>query len=289
MSRPFDITIATCQNLPEPDPDAAPLLDALTATGLTVRTCVWDDPDVDWSLATLTLIRSTWDYHRKHEAFLRWAQSTHAVSPLFNSPEIVRWNSHKNYLLQLPLRGIPVVPTVLIEKGSTLQLSQITTGEDWKKIVVKPAVSAGSFETHVMTADQLDEPTFQRLVQNEDVLVQPYIDSVDHHGERSLIFINGQFTHCIRKHPRFAGDDEHVTGPHTPTPEERAVAERAIHATGEPLLYARVDLIQNAHQKPLVAELEFIEPSLFFRFSDECLHLLTTTLAHHVTQRSTRH
>lgn len=289
MSKPFDVTLVTCQNLPEPDPDAEPLTTALTEAGLTVRTSIWNDPAVDWSQSTITIIRSTWDYYHNRDAFMRWASTVDTVSTLFNSPGTVRWNSHKSYLLQLPLSGIPIVPTVLIERGSTIQLAKIAQSEDWPKIVIKPAVSAASFETHIMTAPNFDQETFQRLTNQGDVLVQPYITSVDHHGEHSLIFIDGQFTHCIRKHPRFAGQDEHVTGPHTPTPQELAIAKHAVNTTGPDLLYARVDLVQNAQNKPAVAELEFIEPSLFLTFSDHALQRFVHTITKHVTQRSTRH
>jgi hypothetical protein len=271
MSSKWDVTIVTCRPLPEIDPDEDPLLDALAEAGLEARLCVWNDVRVDWAACGLTIIRSNWDYHRRRDEFLAWAANVSSVSTLLNPLEVVRWNSHKSYLLQLPMRGVPVVPTVMLERGSGASLEQICRAEGWERIVVKPAVSAGSYGTYVMAADALDEHTYRRLVDVEDVLVQPYVTSVDNYGERSLIFIDGAFSHCIRKHPRFAGDEERVTGPHEPSPQELQVAQRALDCVDASLLYGRVDLVQDTTGSPLVAELELIEPSLFFRFGPEGL------------------
>lgn len=267
----FDVTLVSCNRLPDPDPDEGPLLDALEKAELTVRKCVWDDPDVDWSQSRLTLIWSTWDYYTKRDEFVEWAEDVEQQSTLCNPSKVVRWNSHKRYLLTLPLRGVPVVPTVMIEGDSEVELAEICGHEKWQRIVVKPAVSAGSYETHAMDADDLHDEAYRRLCAAGDVLVQPYVDSVDDYGERSLVYIDGEFTHCVRKQPRFSGDKERVTGPHEPTERELAVADAAMDAVGEPLLYGRVDLVRNDENEPVVAELEVLEPSLFFRCCDDAL------------------
>ena len=283
----YDITLATCLELPEPDFDEAPLLDALADADLNTRVCAWDDPDVDWSQSKLTLIRSTWNYYHRRDHFLRWADAVDAVSTLQNPPSVVRWNSHKSYLLTLPLHGVPTVSTVVVQQGQDVPLEQLCKQEEFTKIVVKPAVSAGSFETHAMNVDNLDTDTYRRLVDQGDVLIQPYMHSVDDYGERSLIFIDGQFTHCIRKHPRFAGEDERITGPHEPTNTELDVARRALGTVEDDLLYARVDLVRSADDQPLVAELELIEPSLFFAQSDDALPRLVEALRRSIDSTDT--
>ncbi|MFN9969178.1 MAG: hypothetical protein ACK58T_04695, partial [Phycisphaerae bacterium] len=35
--------------------------------------------------------------------------------------------------------------------------------------------------------------------------------AVEGHGERALVWIDGEFTHAVRKSPRFAGNDEQVS------------------------------------------------------------------------------
>jgi hypothetical protein len=104
-----------------------------------------------------------------------------------------------------------------------------------------------------------------------------------------LIFIDGECTHCIRKHPRFAGEDEQVTGPHEPTPEELTVARTALKEVSTNLLYGRVDLVEGPDDQPLVAELELIEPSLFFRFSEPALQRFIESIIRQVTALATRH
>ena len=264
--------VVTCAELPEPDADMAPLMAALEVAGLRARQVVWDDATVDWGESSLTVIRSTWDYHRRRDAFVAWAQAAGERSALHNPAAVVTWNTDKRYLLTLALRGVAAVPTAMIEQGSCLKVREICEDQGWRKIVVKPAVSAGSYQTHVMEAGAIDEEVVGALVAAEDVLVQPYIESVDTYGERSLIFIDGKLTHSVRKSPRFAGDDESVSGPHPIDEAEREVGERALRAVGgEGLLYARVDLVRGAGGAPMVAELELVEPSLFFNLCPEAL------------------
>ena len=45
--------------------------------------------------------------------------------------------------------------------------------------------------------------------------------------------------------------------------DEAVLAERVLAAVSEPLLYARIDVARDENQKPLLMELELIEPSLF--------------------------
>jgi hypothetical protein len=86
---------------------------------------------------------------------------------------------------------------------------------------------------------------------------------VEEHGERSLIWIDGAFTHEMRKGARFAGDGQRISGPTVPAAEELAVAEQVIAEAPGPLLYARVDLARDQAGRPHLMELELIEPSLF--------------------------
>jgi glutathione synthase/RimK-type ligase-like ATP-grasp enzyme len=91
--------------------------------------------------------------------------------------------------------------------------------------------------------------------------------AVNTHGERSLVWIDGEITHAIRKSPRFAGGVERVSDGEVPiTPEERAFAEKAIAAApATDLLYGRVDIIRDDDGVLRVMELELVEPSLFFK------------------------
>ena len=83
----------------------------------------------------------------------------------------------------------------------------------------------------------------------------------------------------LRKHPRFAAEEESVSAALPIDDDERRLAEAALATAGAPLLYARVDVARGEDGRPLIMELELIEPSLFLmqhppaleRFADAIL------------------
>ena len=260
----MDVAIASCRELPEPDTDSAPLLAAMRTAGLDAEILAWDDPGADFSRARVTVIRSTWNYPEAPAAFATWIDRTARKTRLFNPAATVRWNLHKGYLLSLAKAGLSVVPTRLVEKGSAVPLSDVMRELAAADVVVKPAVSAGSRKTLRVTDPRAGEAHLAGLVAIEDALVQPYLPSVEGYGERSIIWIDGEFTHAIRKSRRLQGDAESVDGPMPIAAEEADLARRAVLAAPGPLLYARVDMARSASGDPMLMELELIEPSLFF-------------------------
>lgn len=270
----LDVALASCVTLPDPDDDAAPLLDALRAAGMTAEVLAWDDPRADFGRARLTLLRSTWNYPERPADFLAWIDRTAAASIMWNPPQVVKWNVHKGYLLELQKQGVPVVPTELVGRGSDATLEVIAGARGWSDVVIKPAISAGSRGT--MRARDFAAirgrggDHLRALLRDGDVLVQPYVASVEGHGERSMVWIDGEVTHAVRKSPRFPGDPE-STSPVGVGEDERQLAMRAVAAAPSPLLYARVDMARDENGAPRVMELELIEPSLFFPRSVEGL------------------
>lgn len=251
------LRVATCTTLPEPDADEAPLAAALAAAGIEAPLVAWDDPHADWDAPIPTIIRSTWNYALHLDAFLAWIDRATAAAALFNPAEIVRDNVHKRYLLALHARGVPVVPTTLVERGAMTELPAT-------KIVIKPEVGGGSLNAKVFDDGREGLDHLHMIARTGAALVQPYIDSVDDYGERSLIWIDGELTHAIRKNPRFVGDAESVSGPFPIAGDERAVASAALAPYVDRIFYGRVDLVRDPNGRPMVMELELVEPSLFF-------------------------
>jgi glutathione synthase/RimK-type ligase-like ATP-grasp enzyme len=277
----MDVILATASRLPRPDEDQQPLLSALAAAGLSAQALAWDDPRVDWGQARACVIRSTWNYVRHHEAFLAWTERCAAVTSLCNPPPIVRWNSHKAYLIELARAGLPVVPTRLLRhEDAVADLAEIAG--DWTEVVIKPAVSAGSFATRrVARVDfaAAGQPHLEALrAGGHDVLVQPFLTSVEGHGERALVWIDGALTHAVRKSPRFAGDPQRISAAVPIAPDEAALAETILATVPRPLLYARVDLARDEQGRPCLMELELIEPSLFLDRSAEALARLAAAI-----------
>ena len=255
--------------MPEPDVDEGPLLEALAARGVDARLVAWDDPREDWDASVPTVLRSTWDYLHRVEAFLAWIERVARASPLWNPAEIVRWTVHKFYLRELAERGVPVVPTACLARGSRDTLAELRRARGWDAVVVKPAVSAASFGTLLLpagaSAEQLAraEAHLAGLVATRDVLVQRYAPAVETSGERALVWIDGELTHSVRKNPRFSGEDESVSAALPIAADERELALSLLAPLASSLLYARVDLVRDETGRPRLMELELIEPSLF--------------------------
>jgi O-ureido-D-serine cyclo-ligase len=292
MRRVALVSARAARNL---DDDLPPLLAALAAVGLEAAVADWDDPEVDWATFQLALLRSTWDYAERFAEFLAWAERTAKLTTLVNPPPVIRWNTDKHYLRDLARAGVPTVPTQFVEPGerATEALAGFL-GEGAAEWVVKPAVGAGSRDAarYARGEDRAASDHIGRLLEaGRSVLLQPYLDQVDLHGETALIYFAGRFSHAICKGPLLrrgtAPTDalfaaEQIT-PRGPSADELQVAERALAALpfAAPL-YARVDLIPSEDGKPCLLELELTEPSLFLahspgtakRFAELCTQLL---------------
>lgn len=271
------VALATCRNIPEPDNDEPVLKAALEAAGVPAKVLAWDDEAVDWDAPKLTVIRSTWNYYLRPSAFLAWV--LRRGRKLLNAPEIVQWNHHKRYLADLEASGVPVVPTLWIMQGASWRERLAETA--WTDVVVKPAVSAGSYRTSRLTGPPFDEAVVTAAVAASDTMVQPYVASVDSYGERSLVCIDGEVTHAIRKNPRFHGESENVSAAVTIADDERELASRALAKVVGAPLYARVDMVRDAAGKPMLSELELIEPSLFLQQSPAAARRFAASIARH--------
>lgn len=252
------------------DEDLPPLCAELAARGIAHEVVDWDDAAVDWRRYRLALLRSTWDYIDRYAEFSAWIGRVATLTRLLNAPEVVRWNTHKGYLLELAARGVPIVPTTLLRPGDAIGLPALA------ELVVKPAIGAGSRAARRFR----DDPAGARahaaalLDEGRDVLVQPYLARVDEAGETALLYFGGRYSHAIRKGPLLppnAGATNHLFAPEQivarePGADERALAEEVLAAVPFPgsLAYARVDLLRAADGSPVLLELELTEPSLFF-------------------------
>ena len=284
---PLDIALVTCAEFPRCRPDEDLLAAALATRGLRAGPVLWDDPAVDWSHFRLALVRTAWDVDRRRDEFVAWAER--ARCPLFNPPEVLRWNTHKGYLRELESRGVDIVPTVWWERGSAPDVAALLGGRGWRDAVLKPAISAGARDPlRVRDPEQLPAARAlgQRVLPHKDMMVQPYLPSVEEYGERSLLFFGGEYSHAIKRSPALSGRpgyDAAAAEAATSSEEERAFARRVLDATGRELLYARVDMARDAGGGLRLMELEVTEPNLFLqeggprsveRLADALIHVL---------------
>lgn len=275
------IALATCEELPDLDPDDQPLVELFHKIGIEATPAIWSDPTINWADFDHIIIRNTWDYTNRLEEFLAWAKMHESC--IRNSFEIILWNSNKMYLKDLAGAGFSIVETQFVSD---------TLG-DWEPpllgdFVVKPTVSAGSQDTmRLRTSDPDSRHRAQDLIgrivsHGKIAMVQPYLTAVDEIGETAQLFIGGEYSHAIRKGPLLVpnveGKKEHGLflkediSPREPTLEQRELATAVMDYISERFgvpLYARVDLLEDSEGKPVILELELVEPSMFFATAPE--------------------
>lgn len=267
------IALATTRDLVKLDADDEALLAALPEASL----AAWED-DVDWAAYDVVVLRSPWNYIDRLDDFLAWAERVSRVTRLANPLEVVRWNTDKRYLGQLAAAGVPVVPSVFVAPGAQVPDAAVTG-----HVVVKPTVGNGS--NGALLVRDSPEAALAHVEElhalGRSALIQPYLEQVDTHGERALVFLGGELSHAATKGAilsravtRSTGvyADEQITAA-TASDAEREVAEQVLRAAAEilpaarDLLYARVDLLPTA-EGPVLLELELTEPSLFLTYAD---------------------
>jgi glutathione synthase/RimK-type ligase-like ATP-grasp enzyme len=253
-----------------------PLAAALADRGAEVSRPCWDDETVAWSELDLAVVRTTWDYAERREEFLAWAERTAEAVRVLNTPDVLRWNTHKSYLIELEERGAPVVPTAWLARGDRVEVTDIVTGRGWSGALAKPAVGVGG--RGLVRIDDLDpaaaQPQVDALLQAGDVLVQPFLERVETQGELSVVVIDGEASHAVRKRPQdgeYRVQEErgarHELVPLDP--DAVALAEWVVEATGQELLFARVDLLEDEVGALQVVELEATEPDLYLVHASE--------------------
>jgi glutathione synthase/RimK-type ligase-like ATP-grasp enzyme len=249
---------------------------ALEARGIGFERPLWNDPGVVWSDFDLAVVRTPWDYTVDRDGFVAWAQRAEAQVRLENPADVLRWNTHKSYLIELEERGVPIVPTAWLGQGSSIDLAVLCELRGWSEVVVKPTVAAGSDGLLRVVAGDAHQPAVQAHVEDllakGDAMVQPFRRRIIE-GELSLIAIEGTVTHAVRKLP--ADGDYRVQGqfggqyaPEVMSADAVALAEWILESVGTPLLYARVDLVLADDGTLELGELEATEPDLYLEHSE---------------------
>ncbi len=251
------------------DPDAEILIDALAGVGLEGSMCVWNDPSVSWSDFDLTVIRSTWDYTDDLEGYMSWARG---IERLLNPLPVIEYSTDKHYLGDLERRSHRIVPTLFCDVGEEPMFPP-------GPFVVKPTVGRGSIGADKYGHDERDRALAhvrQLHTDGQDVMIQPYVSSIDHEGERALVFIDGSFSHAMTKAAMLNTAATDRDALFRRKQMSVAVAEPDAVSFGEAvldedrfrgLLYARVDLVKMAEGWAIM-ELELVEPSLFLAYDE---------------------
>lgn len=265
------LCLLSCQSLDGYIVDDELLVKELELNGeYSVSTIPWDK-EADWSTLDLVIIRTTWDYAQRSEEFLKKLTFISTQTRLCNSPEVVKWNIHKGYLSELALKGAKLVPTHMFKFPGP-----IVVPLDWQheKLIIKPAISAGSFKTMIVTREDLKSETLKSELFAGDWMLQPFLEEIKK-GEVSLHFFDKKFSHGIIKIPK-EGDfrvQEEFGGniqPFAPDDSLLKQAQELVNLIPFELLYARVDMLLYQGNY-LLMELELIEPALYFSTNSQAV------------------
>ena len=228
-----------------------------------LQAIAWDTKNVNWHEYHAVVIGTTWDYCDRYDEFLAALKTINQNTTLFNSLNLVRWNSNKQYLRELEKKSIGIVPTFWVDDPSeTVQWASLFAQFDTDTLVAKQQIGAnaeGQFLLH---------PHEQAPQLTQAMMVQPFLPAIQEEGEYSLIFINGEFSHAALKRPKTGdyriqasyGGAEFVA---RLSEDEINTAKFAVQAIEELPLYARVDMVRGETGELLLMELELVEPYLY--------------------------
>lgn len=242
------------------------MMDALRGpfadVGMEIVDVDWADTSQNWADYGAAIIGTTWDYWDHSERFLQTLDSIEQVIPLYNSAELVRWNSHKGYLKDLEEGGARLIPTLWIDQVDDAAFAAAfeTLGSD--DLVFKRQVGAGADGQYRLSR------TDPRPDMPHPMMVQPFLPMIQQEGEYSFIFINGAFSHALLKQAK-AGDyriQSTYGGIETaimPDKQDLRDAADILEILRDVPLYARVDMLRGEDGRLLLMELELIEPYLY--------------------------
>ena len=282
------IAILTCDQLPNLNLADQPLIEKLAENNVVAIPMVWDDPNTDWTDFDYLIFRNTWDYFEKETQFNNWLNYIEKLGmKTLNSIAIIKQNKHKFYLREMERNGVTILPTIFIDKTNALDMRKLIPSH-WKKAVVKPAFSAGSYQTEVFETADVDKinSQYQSIAAEKELLLQEFMPEIQTLGETSFIFFNKQFSHAVNKKP--ADGDFRIQvqfgGTYTLiSPDSNLIAQAQKIVDGFPsdLLYARVDGIIINNQL-LLMEVECIEPDLYLNLSEGAIDRFTKAIVQHL-------
>jgi len=242
---------------------------SLVAKGFTVSPVPWDK-QADWKQYNMLILRSCWNYHEKYQQFLKWLYLIEQLKvPVWNSIDLVRWNSHKFYLADLKGKGIAIPPTEFVKKITPINIKQLCEQKKWEDIVIKPAIGVSAYKIARFKISELTKAQSyaKKLLETSDILIQQCLPEILSDGEYSLVFFGNTFSHAVNKKPKQGEFRSNYkfgvteTLMHLP---KRIInqAKHALEIVANPTLYTRIDGCVR-DDKFILMELELIEPHLF--------------------------
>lgn len=251
-----------------------------------VKPIIWGTPIESLKSFDILLIRSPWDYMDTPESsnkFFEWIKELDKLNvKVFNNYDVLNWLLDKHYLKDFENVGIRTVPTRYIEKGESINLTEIYNQKG--AFVIKPCISASGRGLHFIETIEdakKQQNEIQKDLKDIGFMVQDYIEEIKTNGEWSLIFFAEEYSHSVLKntsktsilvqaeqggHLTFKEPEQNIIefAQNTVSMVKDAFKKAKNNDLTQDLLYLRVDVIEGKSGCYL-SELEGVEPELFFR------------------------
>ena len=120
-------------------------------------------------------------------------------------------------------------------------------------------------------------------MKTSEILIQPFLTSVQETGEYSFVFIDNALTHTVLKTPKqddFRTQSEFDSSSKLidPTDAQIKQARHALMVSCNHTLYARIDMIPD-EDTLLLSESELIDPELLMKFNPDSRETLAKAIA----------
>lgn len=243
----------------------------------------WRSPVEAFAETPLVLVGSPWDYQDSEAQFLAQLDALEAAGHVVcNSAATVRWNARKTYLRDLEAKGAATIPTLWIETPTATEIATAMDRFGTDTVVAKRQVGAGAEGQSIHHRTSLD-PDWRMA---HPAMLQPFLPQIQQDGEYSFLFVDGQFSHALRKRAAvgdyrvqsiYGGTEETLE----PSPDDIATAQAVVDAVPQGIpLYCRVDMVRGEDGILLLMEAEMIEPYLYPEQGPQLGVLMAEAIAH---------
>ncbi len=266
-----DLTFVTSHQR-ERSADDRSLTSVLEARGVRIVPRSFEDPDAVWDGVGVAVVRTAPQDPDERERFVAWAERLDAGTQLSCPPDVLRWNTHRSYLLELEDRGAPIVPSAWLGRGDRIPLEELLRVRGWDDVVLRPAVGSRGVVRVDGGRVGLDATSGQHhldvLLAHDDAVVQPWPPGIERRGRWSVVLVDGQVSHAVRTLPAEGTDRpatvaEVVHGTDLEPDLGRLAAWVAETTAITRLPVASVDLVEDAAGTPQVEAFDAVAPELY--------------------------
>ena len=258
--------------------DDIALKDALEKMNITADIINWDNEDYAFNKVKVAIVRSCWDYDQRLKEFLPKMNQINEQCTLINPYETIKQNCNKTYLMELQEKGVKIVETHYIFYES--QIEEVLNKCTGDIVVVKPTVSASGKNTYrVSKKDPQLKDIILKLLDNSEVMIQPYIKTIETTGEKSSVVIKDEIVFTMLKKPANGNFLVHpyLGGSYikdSAADKDLKFLNQVISLLPKDSGFVRIDYLFNEKDEAMLLELELIEPNLYLEQNPRGLELL---------------